>query len=54
MSTTYIAFHAARPDGYTARHRRPARTQRIGLAVLGAVWLIGSAVGTLAATGVVR
>ena len=51
---TYIAHHAARPDGYVSRHRRPARTHRIVLASLGAVWLIGSAVGTLAATGVVR
>lgn len=35
--STYIATHAARPEGYRPRHRRSFLTaQRVGLTVLGA------------------
>lgn len=50
MGTTYVT----RPATWTGRHRRKAATHRVGLAVLGAIWLLGMSAGTFATAGVVR
>lgn len=51
MGTTYVT----RPAAWTGRHRRrKAATHRVGLAVLGAIWLGLGAFGTFATAGVVR
>lgn len=57
MSTTeaptYVGLHSTAPPRYRGQHRR-LRGGSVALAVLGAIWVVGLALGSLSASGVGR
>lgn len=52
-ATTYCGLHSVAPPRYRGRHR-VGRGRLVGLTVLGAIWVVGLALGSLSASGVGR